>query len=457
MIDLRQADVDAEARRQLDRLIALGIGVGHSVGWLGLNRLEALGLLAACQHLGARFVPMNWRLSPAELADIARHAGLQALLHDEAFALLCDQVKVTVNLPQPLAPGHEPGDCMVVYTSGTTGQPKGAIHTVESMTANTLAAIEAQHLNADTRTLAVLPMFHVGGLCIQVLPTLAAGGCVRLHDRFDAQAWLHDVAHWRPTTSLLVPATMQAILDHPQWNRTDLTSLKFINCGSSVVPRPLIDAFFERGVSVSQVYGSTETGPVSIIVPLDRTHALRGKVGQPARHVEVRLVGVNGQDVGRGEVGEIWLRAPNLMRGYHREPHHPSFQHGWFHSGDLAWQDSDGWFEVVGRSKDMIISGGENIYPAEIENCFVGHPLISECAVVGLPDRHWGEVVVMVVVPRSSGTIEERVLMAVLQHRLARFKHPKRIVQRSSLPKTALGKVQKDVLRDQLLRDIQAS
>ena len=454
MIDLRQADVDAEARRQVDRLTALGIGFGHSVGWLGLNSLQSLGLLKACQQLGARFVPMNWRLSPSELADIARHAGLQNLLHDEAFASLARQVQALVELPQPLAPGHGSGDCMVVYTSGTTGQPKGAIHTVQGMAANILAAIDAQHLDADTRTLAVLPMFHVGGLCIQVLPTLAAGGCVRLHDRFEPQAWLQDVEQWRPTTSLLVPATMQAILDHPQWSSTDLTSLKFINCGSSVVPRPLIDAFFERGVSVSQVYGSTETGPVSIVVPLAHAHTLRGKVGQAARQVDVRLVGTDGQDVAQGDVGEIWLRAPNLMRGYHRDPNHPSFQDGWFHSGDLAWQDSGGWYEVVGRSKDMIISGGENIYPAEIENCFVGHSLVSECAVVGLPDRHWGEVVVLVVVPRSAGDIEESEIRAVLQHRLARFKHPKRIVQRSNLPKTALGKVQKERLRDQLLLEL---
>ena len=446
MIDIGAAEVHQEAARQFSRLADLGVQAGHSVGWLGLNGLEGLGLLQACRQHGARFVPLNWRLSPIELADIAQHAGLQHLLHDGPMNALAEKVKSLVGLPQPLAPGHEEGDWMVVYTSGTTGRPKGAVHTVEGMTANMAAAIEAQAFSADTRTLAVLPMFHVGGLCIQVLPTLAAGGRVLLHERFDPPAWLRDVAHWRPTTSLLVPATMQALLDHPEWARADLSALQFVNCGSSVVPRALIDAFFARGVPVTQVYGSTETGPVSIVLPLQEASQARGKVGRPARQVQVQLVKADGHLALPGEVGEIWLRAPNLMRCYQREGDSSSFKEGWFCSGDLAWQDSQGHFEVVGRCKEMIISGGENIYPAEIENCLVGFPEIKECAVLAMPDRKWGEIPVLVVVTPTGLPMDEGAIRSRLDAHLARFKHPRRIVQVDALPRTALGKVQKEVL-----------
>ena len=446
MIELGLADVQQEADRQVARLSRLGVASGHSVGWLGLNGLEALGLLEACKRLDARFVPLNWRLSSVELAAIARHAGLQHLLCDSVMSELAQKIFALVRFPQPLAPGHLPGDCMVVYTSGTTGQPKGAVHTVAGMNANVEAAIEAQGLDADTRALAVLPMFHVGGLCIQLLPTLTAGGCVLLHDRFDASAWLQSVQAWHASTSLLVPATMQALLDHPDWLQSDLSSLQFVNCGSSVVPRSLIDAFFDRGITVTQVYGSTETGPVSIVLPLQHANRLRGKVGEPARGVSVRLLQSDGTDVTPGDVGEICLRAPNLMRCYHREDNHPSFREGWFHSGDLARQDPEGWYEVVGRSKDMIISGGENIYPAEIENCVLALPQVQECAVVGQPDLRWGEIVVLIVVAKVGLQLNDAHIRSHLQDHLARFKHPKRIEFMESLPRTALGKVQKEAL-----------
>jgi fatty-acyl-CoA synthase len=386
--------------------------------------LTTLGLLRACERLGARFVPLNWRLGAGELAAIAEHAGLQHLLHDGHFAGLTRDTVARLPGGLPLAPGHLPGDLMLVYTSGTSGTPKGAIHTVEAMSANARAAIVSQGLGPHSRTLGVLPMFHVGGLCIQVLPTLAAGGRVRLHPRFDAGAWLRDVQAWRPTTSLLVPATMRAIIEHPDWARTDLSSLAFVSAGSSVVPPVLIEAFHARGVPVAQVYGSTETGPVSIVLPPAEAQAHLGKVGHPA---------------------------PG-MRGYHREPEHPSFRGGWFRSGDLGRRDAQGRYEVVGRLKDMIISGGENIYPAEIENLVAALPGLQEFAVVGLPDAQWGEVVVLAVVREAGSTLDEAQVRQALEGRLARYKHPKRVVFLASLPKTALGKIRKPELVAHLQR-----
>lgn len=435
------ADLDSAAVAHLAdieeaRLQALGVTAGDSIGWLACNHPRTLGLLQACRRLGARWVPLNWRLAAAELAHIVEHAGLQHLLHDQANAALAAEVMQRVALPQPQAPGHQPGDLMLVYTSGTTGQPKGAIHTAAGMDANLTAAIACQDLGPETRCLAVLPMFHVGGLCIQVLPTLAAGGTVRLHERFDPAAWLRDVAAWRPTTSLLVPAAMRAIVEHPDWRRTDLSSLRFVNSGSQVVPLTLIEAFHSRGVPVTQVYGSTETGPVSIVLRPEEAMANAGRVGRPALGVQVSLA----------DDGEILLKAPNLLRAYHRSTVQAFDDAGWFHTGDLARLHPDGLYEVTGRSKELIISGGENIHPAEIENLAALWPGVAAVAVVGLPDERWGEVPVLALVAQAGADPDLAGLRAFLGARLARFKQPGRIVLLPSLPQTALGKVQRERL-----------
>jgi fatty-acyl-CoA synthase len=439
-IDLTAADVARAADAEADALRALGLGAGDTVAWLGLNGLRPLALLEACGRLGARYLPLNGRLAGMELGLIVQHADVQGLLHDEAHAELAAAVQAIAALPRARAEGHRPGDRLLVYTSGTTGQPKGAIHTAAGMAANIAAAIDAQGLDASTRALAVLPLFHVGGLCIQVLPTLAAGGVVRLHTRFDAGAWLHDVATWRPTTSLLVPAVMKALVEHPDWPQADLSSLAVVYAGSQVVPTSLIDAFHARGVPVAQVYGSTETGPVSVLLRPGEATAAVGSCGRPALGVRVKLA----------PGGELLLQAPNLLRAYHRIATPAVDADGWFHTGDLAEQDAEGRYRIVGRSKDLIISGGENIHPAEIENLLAQHPDIAECCVVGLPDARWGEVPVLVIVPHAGRTVDETLLRALFDVRLARFKHPRRIVVAASLPKTALGKVQRPKLAEQI-------
>jgi fatty-acyl-CoA synthase len=434
------ADVARAAALEAQALRGAGIGPGDSVGWLALNTPRALALLAACEQIGARYVPLNWRLAAPELAAIVRHAGLQRLLHDEAQAPLAAAVTALALLPQPQAPGHEAGDVMLVYTSGTTGEPKGAIHTAASMRANVAMAIAAQGLDAHTRTLAVLPLFHVGGLCIQVLPTLAAGGCVKLHTRFDADAWFDDVAAWRPTTTLLVPAVMRTLIEHPRWPGADLSSLAFVSAGSQIVPRPLIDAFHARGIPVAQVYGATETGPVTLVLPPSDAMANVGSVGRPAPGVEARLA-----------AGELQVHAPNLARGYHGRPDDPAFlPDGWFATGDLARVDAGGRYEIVGRLKELIISGGENILPAEIEQIALEDPAVAEAVAIGVADARWGEVPVLALVARPGAAPGLARLQAAFDARLARFKHPRRVVVLDDLPKTALGKVAREVLKARL-------
>jgi fatty-acyl-CoA synthase len=420
--DALHREIDARRARLSER----GIARGQAFGWLGLNSVSMLASLFACAKLHARFVPLNWRLAAQELRTIAAHAGLTAWHADSEFGAL-----------DGVAPSKEPphtshDDLLLVYTSGTTGAPKGALHTQAAMVANIDAAIDAQGFDATTRTLAVLPLFHVGGLCIQVLPTLAAGGVVRLQPRFDAAAWFDDVAAWRPTTSLLVPAAMRALALHPRWADADLSSLRFINSGSQIVPRSLIEAFHARGVPVAQVYGATETGPVTLVLRPDEAMAHVGSAGKPALNVQVRLVN-----------GEVQVSAPNLARGYHRRPHDDAFADGWFRTGDLGRVDGDGFYEIVGRAKELIISGGENIHPAEIENIALADAAVAEASVVGLPDARWGEVAVLAVVPRAGQAIDTLRLQAAFEAALARFKHPHRIVVLDALPKTALGKVRK--------------
>ncbi|MDE2371590.1 MAG: AMP-binding protein [Burkholderiales bacterium] len=417
-----------------------GVVGGAIVAWLGLNSLEMIATLVACRRLGAVLLPLNWRLAASELARLVGHAGAGHLLVDDAMAALGAQVAAQAELRPGPAAGIEAGDLLLVYTSGTGGQPKGALHTAAGMEANCAAAIEAQDFDAATRVLTVLPLFHVGGLCIQTLPVLAAGGSLRLHPRFDPAAWFDEVAAWRPTTSLLVPAVMRALVEHPRWADADLSSLAFVNSGSQIVPRALIDAFHARGVPVAQVYGATETGPVSIVLRPEEALAHPGSAGRPARGVEMQL----------GADGEIWLRAPQLMRGYHRSAE-PGFDaDGWFHSGDLARVDAAGYVEVVGRSRELIISGGENIHPAEIELLVDAWPGVAECAVVAEPDPKWGEVPVLALVARGDAAIDLVGLRAMLESRLARFKLPRRIVVVAALPRTALGKVQRAALAAQL-------
>lgn len=444
--EFRAGDIGRLADAEAAALQAAGLTAGDSVGWLALNHPRALALLAACRRLGLRWVPLNGRLAAPELAAIVRHASLQALWHDDAMAPLAAAVREQVALPLPRLGadegGHVAGDLMLVYTSGTTGEPKGAVHTAAGMDANLAAAIAAQDLDASTRTLAVLPLFHVGGLAIQVLPTLAVGGAVRLHGRFDPAAWFDEVETWRPTTSLLVPAVMRALIEHPRWPTADLTSLRFVNSGSQIVPRALIEAFHARGVPVAQVYGSTETGPVSIVLKPQQALANVGRAGWPAQGVQVRLAAD----------GEVLLKGPNLLRCYHRGVP-PAFDaDGWFQTGDLAEQGADGGVTIVGRSKELIISGGENIHPAEIEQLVAALPGVADCAVVGVPDERWGEVPVLVVVPSDGRGPGDDALRAAWEGRIARFKWPRRIVRADALPKTALGKVRREALADLLTR-----
>jgi fatty-acyl-CoA synthase len=443
---------------------------GDRVAWLGLNHELQLVTLVACARLGAIFMPLNFRLAVVELQQVLDDAQPRLLVHDGQHAPVADaltgatlrrtRLDALIEAPSPrgLSLPAVSGDApvLLVYTSGTTGQPKGAVHTQNNLLANARASQAAHGFVAGDLVLSTLPLFHVGGLCIQTLPALLAGVAVVLHARFDAGAWIEEVEHSHPSLSLLVPATLRAVLDHPRWASAQLSSLRGVMAGSSTIPVAYLQAFHDRGIPVGQIYGTTETGPVSIVLPLDQAVARLGSAGWPHAEAQVALRNEHGERVPVGETGEVCIHAPNVMRGYWQADGAAGvgLQAGWFCTGDLGQQAEDGCITIVGRSKDMVISGGENIYPAEIENLLVSLPGVAECAVVGLPDARWGEVPVAVLVRSADAAGQGLTSEAVMQHlhsRIARFKWPRQLVWQDQLPKSALGKVQKPLLRAQLI------
>jgi fatty-acyl-CoA synthase len=451
-----------------------GVQPGDRVAWLGFNHELQLVTLVACARLGAVFLPLNFRLAVPELQQVMQDAQPRLLVHDTHHADTARALQgadlqhthhdtlIATASPRglPLPTVHSELPLLLVYTSGTTGVPKGAVHTQAALLANARASAWAHdfsragaHNNTPgDKVLSTLPMFHVGGLCIQTLPALLAGIEVVLHPRFDPSAWLHEITTSRPTLSLLVPATMRAVFEHPRWADTSLACLRGVMTGSSTVPVAYLETLHARGVPVGQVYGTTETGPVSIVLRLPEAMARVGASGWPHPEAQVKLIDTQGQEVGPGETGEVCIRAANLMRGYWSLQGMTGLglQDGWFHSGDLGQRAEDGCITIVGRSKDMIISGGENIYPAEIENQLVTLTGVAENAVVGVTDTRWGEVPVAVLVrsPGAAGqALSAEAVLAHLQSRIARFKLPRRVVFMDSLPKSALGKVQKPALQ----------
>ncbi len=431
-----------------------GVDSGDRIAWLGLNHPDLIALLFAAARVGAVLAPLNFRLAPAEWDAVLADCTPRCVIHDAAWADAARALAQRHGLAAhgiaapdaaPVQDGAAPSGAsdlpvLLVYTSGTTGAPRGAVHTQGNLLANMAIAARVQRITPADTVLTALPLFHVGGLCIQTLPALYAGACVTLQARFDPAAFLACVATERPTLTLVVPAVMKALVEHPAWPATDLSCLRAAWAGSSTLPQALVDAFHARGLPVCNVYGATETGPFSIALDEARAMAHAGACGWPVPGVQARLAdGVDG-------VGEVLLRGPNVVRSYW--PDVPAVDaDGWFHSGDLAQVDAVGCWRIVGRAKDMIISGGENIYPAEIENALATHPDVAECAVVGMPDARWGEAVVAAVVTRGGLALDAQALQGWLGERVARYKLPRRYVALAALPRTALGKVQKSRLQ----------
>jgi fatty-acyl-CoA synthase len=449
-----------------------GISRGDRVAILSLNRPDYLVLLYACARLGAVLVPLNWRLAVVEQLFILSDAGAKLLVLEQAFAGILPELQksqpdtriagLDFTPAQGLAfgellahgDGHNPHvdlSCplLIVYTSGTTGRPKGAVLRQEALLWNGVMSQHMHGLTSDDHVLTVLPFFHVGGLNIQTTPALHHGATVTIHSRFTPEATLAAFARERPTLTVLVPATIQAVTEHPDWASTDLSSLKAVSTGSTIVPPHLIERFVARGVPVLQVYGSTETCPIAVYTRLGGDLSRMGSTGLPGLCCEAAIIDDAGNELPPNTPGEIAVRGPNVFTEYwgNEEATREALHDGWYRTGDIGRRDADGYFWVHDRKKNLIISGGENIYPAEVERVLLEHPDVVECGVIGRPDSRWDEVPVAYVIRRTGCSIEAEVLKAHVLTQLARFKVPRVFVFVDDLPRTALGKVQHFVLR----------
>ncbi|WP_369226840.1 long-chain fatty acid--CoA ligase [Streptomyces sp. R39] len=449
-------------------LRARGIRRGDRIGYLGPNHPAYLETLFAAGTLGAVFVPLNTRLAGPEIAYQLADSGAKALLYGPSHAGLVaglpgtsdvrTYVEVGAEYEELLAAAAEdpidepvvPDDtCIIMYTSGTTGRPKGAMLTHGNLTWNALNVLVDTDLIADERALVSAPLFHTAGLNMLTLPVLLKGGTCVLVEAFDPARTLDLIEQHRITFMFGVPTMFEQVARHPRWPDADLSSLRILTCGGSPVPTPLIARYQERGLTFLQGYGMTEASPGTLFLDAEHAVSKAGSAGVPHFFSDVRVVRPDLTRVDVGETGEVVVRGPHVMPGYWGLPEETaaSFADGWFRSGDAARVDEDGYVFIVDRLKDMIISGGENIYPAEIEDLLLGHPGIAECAVIGVPDDTWGEVPRAVVVPREGAVLDADEILASLSGRLARYKLPKSVVLADELPRTASGKLLKSQVR----------
>ena len=451
---LTYSDMAAEIQARAKALAAAGVERGDRVAWYGLNHPEVFVLLFACARIGAMLVPVNWRLSDCEIAEIITNCEPKLVVHDrnmQVRARALPRVRaVAFDEPFPCGPDGKVGKAdeddplLLVFTSGSTGHPKGVVLTQKALACNAAMSVEAHHLTPADRVLNVLPLFHVGGLNILPTPAFSIGAIVVLHERFvpdAACAALQEVTH-----AITVPTVLKAIIESPGWETADLSSLRTVSIGSTDVPVPLIRTVQARGIPVQQIYGATETCPLTIYQSADEAIATTGSIGRVGSRCEVRLVR-DCVDVPEGEPGEIWVKGDNVLREYWRDPEltAKTLKGGWFRTGDIARRDGNGLHWFTDRIRNVVISGGENIYPAEIERILREVPGIVEVAVVGRSDPKWGEVPVAVVV--ASDGMAANMVLEPLQGRLARYKHPKDVVFVDALPRNAMGKVVVDDVR----------
>ncbi|MEV7691012.1 acyl-CoA synthetase [Streptomyces bungoensis] len=445
-------------------LRAAGVRRGDRIAYLGPNHPAFLETLFAAGTIGAVFVPLNTRLAGPELAYQLADSGTRVLVHAPDRGALPDapQVHTYVHvgeqyerllagaadepIDEPVAPDDT---CIIMYTSGTTGRPKGAMLTHANLTWNAVNVLVDTDLTADERALVSAPLFHTAGLNMLTLPVLLKGGSCVLVESFDPAATLDLVERHRITFMFGVPTMFDQVARHPSWAGADLSSLRILTCGGSPVPTPLIAAYQARGLTFLQGYGMTEAAPGTLFLDAEHAVGKAGSAGVPHFFSDVRVVRPDLTPVGAGETGEVVVRGPHVMAGYWGLPEETAacFADGWFRSGDAARVDEDGYVYVVDRIKDMIISGGENVYPAEIEDLLLAHPGIAECAVIGVPDDTWGEVPRAVVVPHEGVPLDPDEVLASLAGRLAKYKIPKSVVITDGLPRTASGKLLKSRVR----------
>ena len=482
------AELAERTRRLAQALRRRGVARGDRVAYLGENDPAFVETFFACGLLGAVFVPLNTRLAAPELQFQLDDAGVRLLVNAgrlEGLAAAAAQgtgVQRRLVVAEPAEVGSpeaevgtpdaepyeeslqaapaEPIDetvtlddgAMILFTSGTTGQPKGALLTHGNITWNCYNVLVDTDLSSTDIALMISPLFHVASLDMGLLPILLKGGTAVLEQKFEPGRALELIERHRITTLNGVPTTFQMLAEHPQWAMTDLASLTKLTCGGSAIPASVLAAYDARGIEFANNYGMTETAPGATTLPRGQSRDKAGSAGLPHFFTDIRIVDPIGEVLPPGEVGEIQISGPNVIKQYwnRSDATRDSYADGiWFKSGDMGYRDEGGYLYVSDRLKDMIISGGENIYPAEVEAVIVELPQVASVAVIGVPDEKWGEVPRAVVTLREGAELTDDDVRAHLDGRLARYKIPKSVVFVEEMPRTASGKIRKAELRKQ--------
>ncbi|MBF2755366.1 MAG: long-chain fatty acid--CoA ligase [Gammaproteobacteria bacterium AqS3] len=477
---LSYAQLDERARRLAVHLQGLGQGRGERIAMLSPNCPELFELEFACGKIGTVLLPLNWRLTVPELEFILNDSGAKVLIYDAGFAETaqalaerCESVAHTIRIDiedahseyeQALA-GADPAKLQgeklqledlagIMYTSGTTGHPKGAMITHQMNLINCVNLGTPVGISPETVQLVALPLFHTGGLNCYANPILHAGGRIVLMREFDPGRALAIIGDpdYGITHFFGVPAPYQFMMQHPDFAATDLSRLKVAGVGGAPCAEAILKTWQDRGVALVQGWGMTETSPGGTC--LDAVDALRkiGSAGQALLHTEIKIVGDDGAELGADEVGELLIRGPNITPGYWNRPEATAeafTEDGWLKTGDAARRDGEGFFYIVDRWKDMYISGGENVYPAEVENVLYQLPQVAEAAIIGVDDERWGEVGAAILVVKPGESLEESAILDHCLANLAKFKIPKYIYFTDVLPRNATGKVLKRTLREQ--------
>lgn len=479
-------DFNRKINRTCCWLQSLGIEKGDRVAAMLANCPEFLELFLACSKLGAIFVPVNFRLAAPELDYTLVHSRPRLFVFGNEYAETVLSLDLNQNRPlmllaaiphcslspevldfqtesaafegqypfltESMAPANPEEPHVIMYTSGTTGQPKGAVLSHRKTFFNCLNADIFFKLHADDVMLVVLPLFHSGGLFIQASPVLYKGATMVIHTKFDPPKAYEDIRKYRVTKFLGVPTVYKSLVKAGSEERALFSSLKVCAIGGEKLTPELMTQFKEAGFSLRQIMGQTET---SILLWASEEDAVRkpGSVGKPVFHAEVKIVDRRGRPCKPDQVGEIIVWGSIMMTEYWQDPvkTEDTIRGGWLHTGDLARMDEDGYFYLVDRARDMYISGGENVYPAEIERVLRVHPAIDDIAVVGAPDETWGEAGCAFVIPKAGVNLTAEEVIGFCDGRLARYKWPRRVVLAEGFPRTALGKVRKKVLKQEYI------
>lgn len=470
---LTYAELNRLGNRLSHHLAGLGIRHGDRVAVLAENCLEYILLFAAAQKTGITLVPLNYRLASTEIDYLLGNSKPALLIVEQKYRELaagcpesarivrqwtieelgafCDPA---TNSPEdrhfPIMPVDEDHPVFILYTSGTTGFPKGALYTHKMLFWNSINTAMSLIINSESRTINCMPPFHTGGWNVLLTPFLHHGGYVCLMKKFEAPEVLQGLSSEKPTIFMGVPTMLKMIAECPEFAQADLSSLHYLIVGGEPMPVPLIETWHAKGVFIRQGFGMTEVGPN--LTSLHQNDAIRkiGSIGRPNFYVQVRIVDPEGNDAAPNQAGELLLKGPMVTPGYWQNPEATakSIQGGWFYSGDMVRMDGEGYLYVVDRIKNMFISGGENVYPAEVERVLNAHPGISASAVIGVPDEKWGEAGKAFLVAAPGAHLDADQVKAYCQSKLARFKVPKHFVFLPELPVSPTGKINRLALKE---------